>query len=82
MIPPVNMLAYQLMGLEDWNVSTDAIKAAYRRKAPTLHPDKLPAQEKELATLDIQQLNAVRDMLLDARERRQYHMDGKIPWVI
>jgi hypothetical protein len=82
MTPPVNMLAYQMMGLEDWNVSADAIKAAYRRKAPTLHPDKLPAQEKELATLDMQQLNAVRDMLLDARGRRQYHMDGEIPWVV
>jgi hypothetical protein len=80
--PPINKLAYQMLGLERWNVSDNTIRQAYRNRAAALHPDKMPAREKKLATLDMQQLNAVKEMLLNSRDRRQYHMDGEIPWVI
>jgi hypothetical protein len=82
LVAPVNDLAYKMMGLDDWNVSNDAIIQAYRRKSAILHPDKVPAGQKKYATIDMQQLNAIKDMLLDPTDRQQYHMDGEIPWVI
>jgi hypothetical protein len=82
LLPPTDMLAYQMLGLEDWNVSADTISLAYRRKAAALHPDKVPVKQKKLATIDMQQLNAIKEMLLDPRDRRQYHLNAEIPWVI
>jgi DnaJ-class molecular chaperone len=76
------MLAYNMLGLQTWRVSSVGINFAYRKAAATSHPDKAAPREKELATLEMQQINAVRDMLLDNETRTQYHRDGVIPWVI
>ncbi|KAL1801188.1 hypothetical protein ACET3X_001530 [Alternaria dauci] len=82
LLPPVNMLAYEMLGLKTWRVSSVGIHLAYRKAAATSHPDKVAPQDKEYATLDMQQINAVKDMLLDMETRTKYHRDGVIPWVI
>jgi DnaJ-class molecular chaperone len=71
-----------MLKLKDWNVSRDAIKLAYRRVAFANHPDMVAPREKEFATLAMQQINAARDLLLDARRRHKYHRDGIVPWVV
>lgn len=51
--------------------------------ARTLHPDKaLSEEEKGSAHLAMQQLNAARDVLLDAKAREEYHETGVVPWVV
>ncbi|KAF1941690.1 hypothetical protein EJ02DRAFT_404015 [Clathrospora elynae] len=83
LLPPAqNMILYNMLGLRDWSVSADAIKFAYRRVAFTSHPDRASIKDREIATLEMQQINAAKDLLLDARRRRQYHADGIVPWVV
>ncbi|CAG5141976.1 uncharacterized protein ALTATR162_LOCUS1052 [Alternaria atra] len=82
LLPPVNMLAYNMLGLQTWRVSSVGINLAYRKTAAISHPDKAAPREKELATLEMQQINAVKEMLLDKESRTKYHRDGVIPWVI
>ncbi|KAG9187152.1 hypothetical protein G6011_05023 [Alternaria panax] len=82
LLPPVNMLAYKMLGLQTWRVSSVGINLAYRKAAATSHPDKAALREKESATLAMQQINAIKDMLLDKETRTKYHRDGVIPWVI
>ncbi|EOA88310.1 hypothetical protein ACJQWK_01833 [Exserohilum turcicum] len=82
LLPPVNMLVYNMLGLNSWRVSSDAIASAYRRRAATLHPDKAAPWERELANLTMQQLNAAKELLMDRRARGKYHRDGVVPWVV
>lgn len=82
LLPPVNMLAYEMLGLKTWRVSSVGINLAYHKAAATSHPGKAAPQEKEYATIDMQQINAIKEMLLDTETRTKYHRDGVIPWVI
>ena len=77
---PRSMEVYTLLGLQDWTVTREEIRAAYRRAALEQHPDHANNEERSEATLKMQQLNAARDLLLNERTRRQYHIDGKVPW--
>jgi len=77
------MLAYNVLDMYSWKVSADTIKMAYKVAALSAHPDKVATpEEKERATAIMQKINAAKDMLLSNRARRQYHRDGKVPWVI
>jgi len=77
------MLAYNVLDMYNWKVSADTIKMAYKVAALGAHPDKAAtAEEKERATATMQKINAAKDMLLSNRARRQYHRDGKVPWLI
>jgi DnaJ-class molecular chaperone len=76
------MLAYEMLGLKTWRVSSVGINLAYHKAAATSHPDKAAPQEKEYATIDMQQINAIKETLLDTETRTKYHRDGVIPWVI
>ncbi|KAI4950268.1 hypothetical protein J4E91_004925 [Alternaria rosae] len=82
LLPPVNMLAYYMLGLQNWRISSIGISLAYRKVASRTHPDMVAPAQKELATLDMQQINAVKDMLMDKDLRIKYHRDGLIPWVV
>ncbi|KAI4954520.1 hypothetical protein J4E86_005829 [Alternaria arbusti] len=82
LLPPVNMLAYNMLGLQNWRISSIGINLAYRKVASRTHPDMVAPAQKELATLDMQQINAVKDMLMDKDLRIKYHRDGLIPWVV
>lgn len=75
------MELYTLLGLQEWRVDKEEIRAAYRRAALEQHPDHATSEGRGEATLKMQQLNAARDLLLNERTRRQYHIDGKVPWV-
>lgn len=81
-IAPIDMYLYEMMGLNDWQVSTTAIKVAWRKKALQLHPDRVVEEQRERATLDMQLLNAAKEVLCDSARRAQYHLDGKMPWVV
>jgi len=59
------MLAYNMLGLQNWRISSVGINLAYRKVASRTHPDMVAPAQKELATLDMQQINAVKDMLMD-----------------
>jgi DnaJ-class molecular chaperone len=76
------MLAYELLGLQTWRVSSVGINLAYRKVAAARHPDKAAPQQKEFANMDMKQTNAIKEMLLDKKARVKYHRDGVIPWVI
>ncbi|KAF5854178.1 hypothetical protein GGP41_006961 [Bipolaris sorokiniana] len=81
--PPTSTLLYTILGLEDWRATAAMIKKSYRRMARTLHPDKASSEEERgSANLAMQQLNATRDVLLDARAREEYHETGVVPWVV
>jgi hypothetical protein len=82
LMAPPNMLAYNMLGLQNWRISSVGINLAYRKAAARYHPDRASVHDKESATLEMQQLNAVKDMLMDKESRGQYHRDGVIPWVI
>lgn len=50
----------------------DEIRAAYRRRAVEVHPDRHPPERKEWAAEQMRQINAARDFLLDRRQRAAY----------
>lgn len=79
---PRNMALYELLELEDWNAKEKDIRAAWRSVAVIVHPDRVGEEDKEDATLKMQHLNAAKELLLDARRRRQYHANGVLPWVV
>lgn len=59
---------YDLLGV-DPGAGTDDIRAAYRRRAAQVHPDRQPPEHKEPAAEAMRQLNDARDLLLDPRRR-------------
>lgn len=65
---------YDLLGLQP-TASPDDIRAAYRRRAAEWHPDRHPVEQKAEAMERMVQINAARDLLLDARRRIQYHRE-------
>jgi DnaJ-class molecular chaperone len=44
------------------------------------HPDR--ASEDDAATILMQQVNAAADVLSHPTSRRQYHVDGVLPWAM
>ncbi|KAF1829408.1 hypothetical protein BDW02DRAFT_602575 [Decorospora gaudefroyi] len=82
LLPPVNMIVYNMLGLDSWNVSADTIGLAYYSVSLNSHPDKVSDKEKELASLEMKQINVAKELLLDADNRRKYHQDGVVPWVV
>lgn len=62
---------YERLGLAS-NATDDEIRAAYRRRAAQVHPDRQPAERKEWAAEQMRQLNAARDLLLDPKRRAGY----------
>jgi hypothetical protein len=77
---PNNMVLYNLLELQDWNAGTEQIQVAYRRAAMKYHPDRVPADQQHEATVQMQRVNAAKEVLLDARRRRAYNRSGKLPW--
>jgi hypothetical protein len=77
---PNNMVLYNLLGLEDWNAGTEQIKLAYKKAAMKFHPDRVPAGQRQEATVQMQRVNAAKEVLLDTRRRRAYNRSGKLPW--
>lgn len=74
------MVLYHLLELEDWNVGTAQINLAYRRAALRFHPDRVPVDERQEATAQMQRVNEAKEVLLDPRRRRAYHRNGRLPW--
>jgi len=62
---------YYLLGVE-LNATSDDIRATYRRRAAEIHPDIQPPEKREWASERMKQLNAARDLLLDAGRRAKY----------
>jgi DnaJ-class molecular chaperone len=76
------MVLYEMLGLHDWNVSKRTIMTAWRQTAIMAHPDKVPEDEREAATTLMQQVNAAAEVLSHRATRRQYHIDGVLPWAV
>lgn len=74
------MVLYDVLGLSDWNASKAAIERAWRHTAREHHPDKVPDEEREAATTKMQHVNAAKEVLTNTTRRRQYHIDGVLPW--
>jgi len=66
---------YYLLGVS-LTATPDEIRAAYRRRAAEIHPDRQPPDKRASASEQMKQLNAARDLLLDARRRAEY--DDKV----
>lgn len=73
-------MLYDLLGLESWDVTVDEIKNAYRAIVVIIHPDKVPEDQREAATAEMQKVNGAKEVLLDEQLRRKYHYDGELPW--
>jgi hypothetical protein len=69
---PIFMDPYDLLGLLP-DATSDQIRVAYRRLATEWHPDHQPPEQRAEAVERMVQLNAARDLLLDARRRVEYH---------
>jgi hypothetical protein len=80
--PPQNVVLYELLGLDDWTVSRRVIMTAWRQKALMVHPDRAREEEREDATVLMQQVNAAAEVLSNWTSRRQYHVDGVLPWAV
>jgi curved DNA-binding protein CbpA len=76
---PVNTTLYVILGLADWNVTAAEIRSAWRQAALLYHPDHHSEADQVVATTEMQKLNAAKEVLLDARRRRQYHVTGELP---
>ena len=78
--PPKDRTLYRVLGLSDWKVSADEIKIAYKKVAVGHHPDKVAEGQREAATHMMQTVNAAKEVLLDNKRRRAYHVSGKLPF--
>ncbi|KAL6702566.1 hypothetical protein ACN47E_001349 [Coniothyrium glycines] len=74
--PPVDMEMYHLLGITSWKVTRAEIRTAYRKIAFAAHPDKVGVEQRNFATIRMQQVNAAKDLLLDNQRRWQYHTNG------
>ncbi|KAJ8110774.1 hypothetical protein OPT61_g6463 [Boeremia exigua] len=78
--PPLDMILYNTLELDDWRVTEEEIKAAYKKVARDNHPDKVAKEQRDDATQLMQTMNAAKEVLLDSKRRRAYHKTGKLPW--
>jgi DnaJ-class molecular chaperone len=76
------MVLYEMLGLHDWNVSKRTIMTARRQTALMFHPDRAKEDEREAATVRMQQVNAAAEVLSHRKSRWKYHVDGVLPWAI
>lgn len=76
---PQNIELYLILNLDDWKVSKKQILSAWRHVSLDLHPDRVAAEDRDVATLMMQQINAAKDVLTDSAARRQYHLTGTLP---
>ncbi|KAF2825195.1 hypothetical protein CC86DRAFT_467706 [Ophiobolus disseminans] len=76
---PRNMVLYVLLGLTDWTVTSGEIFVAWRRTALRYHPDRHAEEDHLVATLEMQKLNAAKEVLTDMSRRRHYHRTGVLP---
>ena len=67
---------YDLLGLMP-DASDDQIKAAYRDKAKTCHPDVVPPESRAQAEQDMARLNHAYGILLNPDKRRAYDETGQ-----
>jgi hypothetical protein len=77
--PPRNIVLYEILGFDHWNVCKKDILSAWRRRSLRSHPDRVSQQLRDLATAYTQQLNAAKDVLTDRAARRRYHKTGHLP---
>lgn len=73
------MVLYELLGLDDWRVSRVAILSAWRQVSRDVHPDKVAEEDRDVATIIMQQINAAKEVLTNPVTRRRYHEDGVLP---
>ncbi|KAF9697773.1 hypothetical protein EKO04_004315 [Ascochyta lentis] len=78
--PPKDKTLYAALNLNNWKATEAQIKNAYRKVAVEYHPDKVAEEERETATRMMQNVNAAKEVLLDAKRRKAYHLSGKLPW--
>ena len=78
--PPKDHTLYRVLELDSWKATDDQIKNAYRKVAVEYHPDKVAEDQRENATRIMQNVNAAREILLNEKRRRAYHLNGKLPW--
>lgn len=78
--PPKDYTLYKILELDSWEATDDQIKNAYRKAAVEYHPDKVNEDQRANATQIMQNVNAARDILLNEKRRRAYHLNGKLPW--
>jgi len=80
--PPKDRTLYRVLELNDWKVTADEIKIAYKRVAVDHHPDEVAEGEREAATHMMQTVNAAKEVLLNDKRRRAYHVSGKLPFTV
>jgi DnaJ-class molecular chaperone len=68
------------LDLNDWQVTADEIKNAYKKVAVDHHPDRATEDQRAAATHMMQIVNAAKEVLLDIKRRRAYHLSGKLPF--
>ncbi len=56
------------------NAEPEVIERAYKALSMKYHPDKVPSQERERATLRMQQINEAYQTLRDSAKRRRYDL--------
>ncbi|KZM24367.1 uncharacterized protein EKO05_0010766 [Ascochyta rabiei] len=78
--PPKDKTLYTALNLDNWKATEAQIRNAYRKVAVEYHPDKAAEGERETATQMMQNVNAAKEVLLDAKRRKAYHLNGKLPW--
>ena len=78
--PPKDHTLYRVLDLNDWQVTADEIKNAYKKAAVDHHPDRVAEDQRGAATHMMQIVNAAKEVLLDNKRRRVYHLSGKLPF--
>ncbi|KAL4893213.1 DnaJ domain-containing protein [Aspergillus ambiguus] len=73
--PPVDTDLYDVLGVRN-DATPEQIKSAYRKQALKHHPDKAPAEFKEEASRQFQQIAFAYAILSDERRRRRFDLTG------
>ncbi|RAL10644.1 DnaJ domain protein, partial [Aspergillus homomorphus CBS 101889] len=66
---------YEILGVSN-DATADQVKSAYRKQALKHHPDKVPAEEREEANKNFQQIAFAYAILSDAKRRERYDLTG------